>query len=224
MPLLKSPVRRKVTPKPAVTVTVVRSGDPTLSLVKEDGVVLGFIEKYQDTATDTHPYKAFEAILGQGPVRVKPGSMKPFYGLTGFAEAVDYLRRRETDMPSWTALNENTEFTEQERARLDALAKKWTALTKARENESYDRISRMEDQGRYPGDHLDPDDFDSEADYNKAVADWKASVAAREAEKDLELEIVEEKLSRAGVRMMRAYEHWNEDERYMEYMENRPDY
>ena len=41
----------------------------------------------------------------------------------------------------------------------------------------------------------------------------------KEAERQLEIEIVEEKLERMGARMMRPYEHWNEDERYMEYQE-----
>jgi len=38
------------------------------------------------------------------------------------------------------------------------------------------------------------------------------------------IEVIEELLSDLGARMMRPYEHWNEDERYMEYMENRYDY
>lgn len=41
----------------------------------------------------------------------------------------------------------------------------------------------------------------------------------RRAERDLEIEIVEEKLARVGARMMRPYEHWNEDENYVQYME-----
>ena len=35
--------------------------------------------------------------------------------------------------------------------------------------------------------------------------------------------VIEELLSELGARMMRPYEHWNEDERYMEYMETRYD-
>lgn len=37
------------------------------------------------------------------------------------------------------------------------------------------------------------------------------------------IEVIEELLSELGARMMRPYEHWNEDERMMEYMENRYD-
>lgn len=37
------------------------------------------------------------------------------------------------------------------------------------------------------------------------------------------LSVIEELLGELGARMMRPYEHWNEDERYMEYMETRYD-
>ncbi len=42
---------------------------------------------------------------------------------------------------------------------------------------------------------------------------------ARQAERDAEIEIVEAMLAQLGARMMRPYEHWNEDERLMEYLE-----
>lgn len=40
----------------------------------------------------------------------------------------------------------------------------------------------------------------------------------------IRMEVIEELLSQLGARMMRPYEHWNEDEKYMEYMENRYSY
>lgn len=64
-------------------------------------------------------------------------------------------------------------------------------------------------------------------------AHWKAREAVEEQEREfnenenrlwLELEAVEDILGELGARMMRPYEHWNEDERYMEYMETRYDY
>ena len=39
----------------------------------------------------------------------------------------------------------------------------------------------------------------------------------------LKLSSIEAALGRLGVRMMRPYEHWNEDERFMEYSESRYD-
>lgn len=40
-----------------------------------------------------------------------------------------------------------------------------------------------------------------------------------DAERRLEVELLEDKLAAVGARMMRPYEHWNEDERLMEYLE-----
>lgn len=51
--------------------------------------------------------------------------------------------------------------------------------------------------------------------------EWEREERERKAERRLEIELIEDKLERLGARMMRPYEHWNEDERYMEYMENR---
>lgn len=41
----------------------------------------------------------------------------------------------------------------------------------------------------------------------------------QQAAYDAEIEVIETMLHNLGARMMRPYEHWNEDERYMEYME-----
>lgn len=43
--------------------------------------------------------------------------------------------------------------------------------------------------------------------------------AQRDADRNLEIELIEDKLAAIGARMMRPYEHWNEDERLMEYLE-----
>ena len=38
-------------------------------IVKADGVVIGFLEKWRDDKFTTNPYKAYVPICGQGPVR-----------------------------------------------------------------------------------------------------------------------------------------------------------
>jgi hypothetical protein len=43
--------------------------------------------------------------------------------------------------------------------------------------------------------------------------------AAFNADRALEIELLEDKLHAMGARMMRPYEHWNEEERLMEYLE-----
>lgn len=62
---------------------------------------------------------------------------------------------------------------------------------------------------------LDEPDFES--DEEQAAYDLKVQVQA-----DLERAeeaALEEQLDRLGARMMRPYEHWNEEERLMEYLE-----
>jgi hypothetical protein len=43
--------------------------------------------------------------------------------------------------------------------------------------------------------------------------------AVKEAERKLDIELIEDKLALIGARPMRPYEHWNEDEAYVQYME-----
>jgi hypothetical protein len=56
------------------------------------------------------------------------------------------------------------------------------------------------------------------------IKEFKRAERERRAEKDIEIEWVEAQLEALGARMMRPYEHWNEDEQYVQYMENRSDY
>lgn len=62
----------------------------------------------------------------------------------------------------------------------------------------------------------------------KAEEEFHAQVNAKNQEDHDRIAVIEELLGELGARMMRPYEHWNEEERYMEYMETRydndPDY
>jgi hypothetical protein len=51
------------------------------------------------------------------------------------------------------------------------------------------------------------------------IREYETRQRNAQAERDLEIELIEDKLSAIGARMMRPYEHWNEDESYMQYME-----
>ncbi len=57
----------------------------------------------------------------------------------------------------------------------------------------------------------------------KAIDDFYEEVNKKARIDHDRIEVIEELLSDLGTRMMRPYEHWNEDERYMEYMETRYD-
>lgn len=58
--------------------------------------------------------------------------------------------------------------------------------------------------------HCDGDGYDKSAE---------RKAAQQQAARDAEIEIVEKMLDAMGARMMRPYEHWNEDERLMQWLE-----
>jgi hypothetical protein len=60
-----------------------------------------------------------------------------------------------------------------------------------------------------------------QAAQKKAIDAYYAEVDRKKSIPHARLEVIEELLGELGARMKRPYEHWNEDERYMEYMENR---
>lgn len=53
----------------------------------------------------------------------------------------------------------------------------------------------------------------------KAMAEEAKRERQVEADREVRVDIIEAMLEKYGARMMRPYEHWNEDERLMEYME-----
>lgn len=53
---------------------------------------------------------------------------------------------------------------------------------------------------------------------------YDREVDAEEAKPGIEQSLIETQMAALGARLMRPYERWNEDERYMEYMENRSSY
>ena len=57
-----------------------------------------------------------------------------------------------------------------------------------------------------------------------AVNAYLASKVQRELSLRLEQQTIEGQLEQIGARLMRPYEHWNEDEAYVEYNENRYNY
>lgn len=116
--------------------------------------------------------------------------------------------------------DDSAEHSEYDYARAKALAKRWSELHHQEEQRGFRRMADYEDGGR---------DLDVCEDCAACLAgdycqcERVLEIAKREREKqadrDLEIELVEDKLAQIGARMMRPYEHWNEDERYMEYME-----
>lgn len=52
-----------------------------------------------------------------------------------------------------------------------------------------------------------------------AEREHQAQQQKAQAARDAEIDVIEGMLHALGARMMRPYEHWNEDERYMEWQE-----
>ena len=74
------------------TVRKASKGSPALHLLKnEEGVIIGMLEKYRNTRTEQHPWKAF---LGVGERTAYLGA---FYNLTNFdgkQEAINLIARQ----------------------------------------------------------------------------------------------------------------------------------
>ena len=120
-------------------------------------------------------------------------------------------------MPSWTWIDEDKERSEEDTERLtpilNELAAQWSTLTAAEEQRGWARQAAIEDGDPGP-------DFDTDEE----AEDFEREQRQRFELHQLRLECIEVQLEHFGARMMRPYEHWNEDERLMEYMESRYDY
>ena len=145
-------------------------------------------------------------------------------------------------------LDQSSEHSEEDRIRAESLARRWSALHDQAEQEYFQRIFDT-DEGRCPEWEpelceacggacflgISRGKFDDYPDWavgikcpNPHCEDGYDTFPLREAERlrhlrqndrRLELEIIERILAEVGARMMRPYEHWNEDERLMEWME-----
>jgi len=122
----------------------------------------------------------------------------------------------------WVWLDENAAPSPEESEELDerveelnALAERWSALAAEIEQRGFKRQLESDD------DLPQGPDFESEMDSD--IYEYQKEL--RERLDIARLADIEDKLHQRGARMMRPYEHHNEDERYMEYMErDREDY
>lgn len=119
---------------------------------------------------------------------------------------------------SWTWIEDSQEKTEEEMEEIEPLlndlAAQWSTLHDANEQRGFRRQAAME------GEDYDEPEPEDEADaYRMQQLD-----ALRQRQHAAQVEAIEDALFAHGARMMRPYEHWNEDERYMQYMESRYDY
>jgi len=112
----------------------------------------------------------------------------------------------------WTWLeDEDIDDDEMERRQplIENVANQLAALRQTREQDGFLRQARIED-GSYDGPEFDSDEEEHRYELNQKLA--RARERAEEA-------ALEQELADLGARMMRPYEHWNEDEAYMAYAE-----
>ena len=118
----------------------------------------------------------------------------------------------------YTWINEDIEHSEGDCVRAAVLAKKWSQLESEEESRRFRRMSDDENYGLYPCEECEACLVGDEGQC-EYILNARRLELEKQAERELEIELVEDKLDKLVARMMRPYEHWNEDERYMEYME-----
>lgn len=127
---------------------------------------------------------------------------------------------------------------------INKLASEWNSLNNQIESRRYQTMND-DYADAFTDVHEDQVEDEAHAVYEKAIKEGKSKAEARQLKDEareriweeleeehakvdrkpyIRMEVIEELLARLGARMMRPYEHWNEDERYMEYMENRYSY
>lgn len=93
-------------------------------------------------------------------------------------------------------------------ARLDQVAQEWSRIMTEIENENFDREGYE--------DYLAEVDADEGAE---GVARVEADMRKQRLTRRVRLEFLEAELAHHGARMMRPYEHWNEEEQLMAWLE-----
>jgi hypothetical protein len=119
----------------------------------------------------------------------------------------------------WTFLD-NIDISEEEIEKrtplLDALAKQWSNLHDGEERRRFAREADLEDG-------YDDREYDEENEEAERYLDVHLA-RLRADQHYAEIRAIENLMAEQGARMMRPYEHWNEDEAYIQYMEERSDY
>ena len=104
-------------------------------------------------------------------------------------------------------LDESVEHDDEEHEQATLLMAEWSSLRNEAEEEQRMRQNILEEA----------------CDPGEILAEFDRRRRSRITHRELKLEIVEKMLEKVGARPMRPYEHWNEQEREVEYLENRYD-
>lgn len=100
---------------------------------------------------------------------------------------------------------------------INQIAQQLDGIRRDKEREGWERQARYEDGAGY--DDYDPYEDMEDDEREAAMAEEALRKRVQAAKEQAEIETLEERLAELGARMARPYEHWNEDERLMEYLE-----
>jgi|GEM_PF-6425307 len=146
------------------------------------------------------------------------------FALFALATTATNSKLGDYDMRDFTWVSDSADHSDCDTARATALAAKWNKV-QAAENSRLNRYQNhlADDDSAYDYEDCECDAcLDAEEsgckDCECRKADTDRELAAL-AEYELDIELIEEKLTLIGARMMRPYEHWNEDEQFMAYQE-----
>jgi hypothetical protein len=98
------------------------------------------------------------------------------------------------------------------------IAERLSAINKENEQEGWRRQARYEDGDDY-ADHYDPTEDMEDTEREAYLAQLAVTKKVKAAQEAAEVETLEEELATLGARMARPYEHWNEEEGLMAYLE-----
>lgn len=141
----------------------------------------------------------------------------------------------------WTMMTDHDDSDLKRRVRaemISKLASEWNEIHNRMERRSFRTREDIDDENDYISERYDEEIDDALAKAakekgslltkeeraevsDKLNRDLRRACGSADEEDNVKLGVIEELLGDLGARMMRPYEHWNEDERYMEYMENR---
>ena len=100
---------------------------------------------------------------------------------------------------------------------INQIAGRLDGIRRANEQEGFERQARYEND--YDRDNYDPFEDMEDDERAAALAEEALRKRVQAAQEQAEIDTLEERLAELGARMARPYEHWNEDERLMEYLE-----
>lgn len=126
------------------------------------------------------------------------------------------------------------------REMIEKLVKEWNDINNRIERDSWRSQEDLDEENYYHQDCLNEEIYEAkhlaleknpnltqeELDEieSQTCNSYYDKINERDSQILLKQAAVEELLEELGARMMRPYEHWNEEEAYMEYMENRYSY